>query len=194
MALGALATTVSITLIATQPVPQTYWAQCFPSIIALSFGPHFIFTAAQIIASNAVKRKHQGIAGDLIGTVASYGLSTGLSFAATVEAYTNDNWRKLVLGYRNTLYLGIGIAGAATLLALGFVRIPKDEREGWDEDDDAPQNATLERRPGCLAIDPWWKSPAREIDVGPSNLLDTFFRLRRTSSKRSLSHVIRSYG
>jgi hypothetical protein len=33
------------------------------------------------------------------------------------------------------LYLGVGIAGAAMILALAFVRIPKDERDGWDEDE-----------------------------------------------------------
>ncbi|KAJ9616497.1 hypothetical protein H2200_000216 [Cladophialophora chaetospira] len=135
MALGALGTAVSLTLIATQPIPQSYWAQCFPSFIAFSFGPDFIFTAAQIITSNAVKRKHQGIAGSLVGTVGSYGLSTGLGFAATVEAYTNDGGRDMAQGYRNACYLGIGIAGAAVLLSLAFVRIPKDQRDGWDEDD-----------------------------------------------------------
>ncbi|KIW70364.1 hypothetical protein PV04_02639 [Phialophora macrospora] len=135
MAMGSLATAVAMILIATQPVPQTYWAQCFPSTIILSFGPDFIFTAAQIIASNAVRRKHQGIAGSLIGTVGSYGLSTGLGFAATVEAYTDDGGTKPIQGYRHALYLGVGIAGAAMLLALAFVRIPKDERDGWDEGD-----------------------------------------------------------
>ncbi|ETI19980.1 hypothetical protein G647_08995 [Cladophialophora carrionii CBS 160.54] len=135
MAMGSIATIVAMVLIATQPIPQTYWAQCFPSTMILSFGPDFIYTAAQIIASNAVKRKHQGIAGSLIGTVASYGLSTGLGFAATVEAYTNDGGGKPVQGYRHALWLGVGIAGAATFLALAFVRIPKDERDGWDEDE-----------------------------------------------------------
>ena len=100
-----------------------------------ALSPDFIFTAAQIIASNSVKRKHQGIAGSLIGTLASYGLSTGLGFAGTVEAYTNDHGRDPVAGFRHALYLGVGIAAVSVALALFFVRIPKDEREGWDEDD-----------------------------------------------------------
>jgi MFS family permease len=144
MATGALATAVSAILVATQPTHQTYWAQTFPALIAMSLGPDFIFTAAQIIASNSVKRKHQGAAGSLIGTVASYGLSTGLGFAATVEVYTNDHGRKPVQGFRHALFLGIGIAGTAMAIALTLVRIPKDSREGWDEDDRPGSGANVE--------------------------------------------------
>ena len=135
MGLGSLASAVSLILIATQPGKQTYWAQTFPSLMIVALGPDFIFTAAQIIASNSVKRKHQGIAGSLVGTLASYGLSTGLGFAGTVEAYTNENGKEREQGYRNALYLGVALAGAAMVLALLFVRIPKDSRDGWDEDD-----------------------------------------------------------
>lgn len=142
MAIGSLASTISLTLVATQPAHQTYWAQTFPSLVIIALGPDFIFTASQIIASNSVKRRHQGFAGTLIGTLASYGLSTGLGFAATVEAYTNDDGRNLVQGYRNALYFGIGVAACAMFIALFFIRIPKDTRDGWDEDD-IPETAQL---------------------------------------------------
>jgi len=135
MCIGSVASAISLVLIATQPKQQTYWAQTFPALMIVALGPDFIFTAAQIIASNAVKRRHQGTAGSLIGTLASYGLSTGLGFASTVEVYTNDNGRSPVRGYRNALYLGIGVAAAAGVIAIAFVRIPKDSRDGWDEDD-----------------------------------------------------------
>ncbi|KAF1984310.1 MFS general substrate transporter [Aulographum hederae CBS 113979] len=135
MAIGSLASCVALILVATMPAQQTYWAQAFPALIFTAFGPDFLFTASQIIASNSVKRKDQGAAGSLIGTVLSYGLSIGLGFAGTVEAYTNDGGRDLLTGYRNALYLGIGMAGCAAVIAVLFVRIPKDRREGWDEDD-----------------------------------------------------------
>lgn len=135
MAIGSMCTTVCLILVVTQPEQQIYWAQMFPGLIFLSFGPDFLFTAAQIIASNTVKRSQQGIAGSLIGTLLSYGLSTGLGFAGTVEVYTNDHGQNIIKGYRNALYLGIGMSSAATVLALLFVRIPKDSREGWAEND-----------------------------------------------------------
>lgn len=142
MAIGSACTTICLILVVTQPAQQVYWAQMFPALIFLSFGPDFLFTAAQIIASNTVKRSQQGIAGSLIGTLLSYGLSTGLGFAGTVEVYTNDHGRNVIQGYRNGLYLGIGMSGTATVLALLFVRIPKDLREGWDENE-APQMAEV---------------------------------------------------
>lgn len=135
MAIGSLAICVASILIATMPEQQTYWAQVFPALLITAFGPDFLFTAAQIIASNTVKRHQQGIAGSLIGTLLFYGLSTGLGFAGTVEAYTNNHGHNPVRGYRNALYLGIGLSGCAALLAVLFVRIPKDQREGWDEDE-----------------------------------------------------------
>lgn len=136
MAAGALASGVALILIATMPEQPIYWAQMFPALILTAFGPDFLFTAAQIIASNTVKRHQQGVAGSLIGTLLSYGLSTGLGFAGTVEAYTNDNGHNVVQGYRNALYLGIGLAGVAMVLAVLCIRIPKDQRDGWDDDTD----------------------------------------------------------
>ncbi|PON22086.1 hypothetical protein TGAM01_v208960 [Trichoderma gamsii] len=142
MAVGSLASIAALVLIATMHEQQTYWAQMFPALIFTAFGPDFLFTAAQIIASNTVKRHEQGIAGSLIGTLLSYGLSTGLGFAGTVEAHTNDGGRDRIQGYRNALYLGIGMAAAAMILAVLFIRIPKDQRDGWDEDAEAERPAT----------------------------------------------------
>ncbi|KAH8820244.1 major facilitator superfamily domain-containing protein [Xylogone sp. PMI_703] len=134
LCVGSLSTCIALILVATMPAQQTYWAQVFPALIFTAFGPDFLFTAAQIIASNTVKRHEQGIAGSLVGTLLNYGLSTGVGLAGTVEAYTNDSGRDPVQGIRNALYLGIGMTGISAIIALVFVRIPKDRREGWDED------------------------------------------------------------
>ena len=141
MAIGSLASLTSLMLIATMPEQQSYWNRVFPSILILALGPDFLFTAAQIIASVTVKRRQQGVAGSLIGTILSYGLSTGLGFAGTVEHYTNNEGRDPVRGYRNALYLGVAMAGAATVIAVLFVRIPKNRREGWDEGDFSMEDA-----------------------------------------------------
>ncbi|UKZ79096.1 hypothetical protein TrVFT333_006846 [Trichoderma virens FT-333] len=137
MATGAVAAVVAGIIFATMPAQQTYWAQCFPAFIIMGFSPDFIFTATQIITSNSVRRKHQGIAGSLMGTIQMYGLSTGLGFAGTVERYTNDGGRDQVGGIRHALYLTIGMAAASALISLLLIRIPKDQREGWDKEDEA---------------------------------------------------------
>ncbi|TVY58742.1 putative MFS-type transporter, partial [Lachnellula suecica] len=101
LAIGSLGSCVACVLVATTPARQEYWAQIFPALIFTAFGPDFIFTATQIIASNTVRRDQQGIAGSLMGTVLSYSLSTGLGFAGTVEAYTNRGGEDLLRGYRS---------------------------------------------------------------------------------------------
>lgn len=136
MIIGSIASGAALILVATSPAHQTYWAQFFPALILTAFGPDFLFTASQIVASNSVARHQQGIAGSLVGTLLSYGLSTGLGFAGTVEAYTNNDPNSPLPGIRHALWLGVGFAFAAAIVALLFVRIPKDVREGWTENDE----------------------------------------------------------
>jgi hypothetical protein len=85
-----------------------------------------------------------------MATVLSYSLSTVVGISGTIEAYTNDGGRKILQGYRRALYFGIGLSGRATFIALAFVRVPKDEREGWDENDTSapPRDATTNTESG----------------------------------------------
>lgn len=105
----------------------------------MAFCPDFIFTAAQIIASNSVKRNQQGIAGSLIGTIITYGQSIGLGFAGTVEKYTTATDANLIQGYRNALYFGIGLGVAALLLDLFLVRVAADTQEGWKREEESSE-------------------------------------------------------
>jgi hypothetical protein len=73
----------------------------FPTIFVSVFAVDFVVAAAQIIASGSVGRKGQGVAGSLIGMLLTCGLSTGLGFACTIEAYTNDHGDKTLAGYRH---------------------------------------------------------------------------------------------
>ena len=134
LAFGALVVLLSCILLATMPAQQTYWAQVFPATILMSLCPDFIFTAAQIIATNSVRRRDTGIAGSLVFLLQLYGASIGLGFAGTVEANTNSNGLDMLRGYRGALYLGIGLALAALFIDGLFVRVPKDQREGWGDE------------------------------------------------------------
>lgn len=136
LAIGTITILISNVLMATVPVHQTYWAQVFPSIVLFSFCPDFVYTAAQIIASNSVRRHQQGIAGSLIGALNLYGVSLGLGFAATIEDQIAKQSGR-IMGYRAALYFGVGISAVALLLDVCFVRMVKDDREGWNEEDRA---------------------------------------------------------
>lgn len=133
--MGCLAMVAINILLATIPANLTYWAMAFPAMFLSAFTIDLITTSAQIIASNTVPMKHQGIAGSLVGTLLSYGMSTGLGFAGTVEVNTFDNGKNLLKGYHSAAYLAVGLATAALILSVVFIRIPKDTREGWGEDE-----------------------------------------------------------
>lgn len=138
MAAGVAVVLGSNLLLATMPVQQTYWAQLFPAMVLGGICPDFVFVAAQIIASNSVSRRQQGVASSLIGTLNLYGNSLGLGFAGTIETELVKARHSEVLGFRAALYTGAAFALVGLLLDFAFVRMPKDEREGWgDEGDDA---------------------------------------------------------
>ncbi|KAI0149629.1 MFS general substrate transporter [Hypoxylon sp. NC0597] len=136
LAMGASCMLVASILIATMPEQQSYWSQVFPSTIMASLSPDFTYTAAQIIASNAVNRKQQGIAGSLIGSLLLYGTSLGIGFASTVESEVGKG-RDVVTGYRGALYFTVALCVAALILDIGFVRLVQDNREGWEDPADA---------------------------------------------------------
>ncbi|KAF9241890.1 hypothetical protein DTO006G1_1581 [Penicillium roqueforti] len=133
LAIGSATILIANILLATMPVQQMYWAQVFPATIFMAFCPDFVYVAAQIVASNSVKRRQQGIAASLIATLNLYGNSLGLGFAGTIETEVNKKRPDQVLGFRAALYFGAGIALLAVILDMLFVRVIKDEREGWSD-------------------------------------------------------------
>lgn len=137
MAMGIGVVVVANVLVATMPEQQTYWAQAFPAIVLSCFSPDFVYVAAQLIASNSVGRRYQGVAGSLIGTLNLYGNSLGIGFAGTVESQVqkykdNDH----VLGLRASLLFGCVIAVVALAMDFLWVRVPKDNREGWESSEE----------------------------------------------------------
>ncbi|KAJ6127717.1 hypothetical protein N7471_008934 [Penicillium samsonianum] len=135
LAIGTVTILISNVLMATVPIHQSYWPQIFPSVVLFSFCPDFVYTAGQIIASNSVRRNQQGIAASVIGTLNLYGNSLGLGFASTIEVQIARRSGSQIMGYRAALLFGVAISAVALILDVCFVRLVKDDREGWHEDD-----------------------------------------------------------
>jgi len=142
MALGVSTALVANLLLATMPAQQTYWAQTFFAVLLSGICPDFVFVAAQIITSNSVSRRQQGVAGSLIGTLNLYGNSLGLGFAGTIESEVSKAaGGNILLGYRSALFFGVGLAVMGLLMDVVFVRMPKDDREGWEDAADDNEDA-----------------------------------------------------
>jgi len=135
IAFGCLGAAVMNLLVALMPKNQTIWAMVFPAMIIAASTGDMVFAAGQIIASSNVPRKHQGAAGSLIGALFTYGLSTGLGFAGTVENYINNDGKDLLRGYKGATYLAVGFAVTALILDSIFVRMEKNSVEGWQGED-----------------------------------------------------------
>lgn len=135
MAIGITSALIADILLATQPEQQVYWAQTFPAVLFGSMCPDFIYVAAQVIASNSVKKSEQGAAGSLVGTLNLYGNSLGLGFAGTIESQLHKNGASTVLSYRAALFFGAALAMATLILNVIFVKIPKDTREGEESEE-----------------------------------------------------------
>ena len=121
IAIGLLAIAASNALIASMPVYQSYWPQVFPAVVLMAFCPDLVFTAASIIASNAVRRSQQGVAASFVGVLLLYGNSIGLGFAGTIEMQIDQERHATVEGYRAALWFGTGIALLALVLGMSDV-------------------------------------------------------------------------
>ena len=126
---------VGIILIATMPVDQIYWAQTFVTMIITPFGMDMSFPAGTLILSDAVPRRHQGIAASLVNTVVNYSISLAIGFAGTVEVNVNNgglNDADILRGYRGAMYLGIGLAALGVALCVVFMIKTWRKKEATD--------------------------------------------------------------
>lgn len=130
--------TIGTILIATAPVDQIYWAQFFICTIVIPWGMDMSFPAATLILSNAVSKKHQGIAASLVNTVVNYSISLSLGFAGTIEGQVNNGGvtpADKLKGYRSALYFGIGLAGLGICTSLTFLirSYVQDRKQGTEK-------------------------------------------------------------
>lgn len=143
MAVGVVAVIGASLLLATMPMQQTYWAQVFPAMLLCGCCPDFVYLAAQVIASNSVTRKYQGIASSLVGTLNLYGISLGLGFAGTIEVEVGKKFPRpgaaatmesIMSDFRAALYFSAALATLGMILDFAFVRVPKVDRHGWGDE------------------------------------------------------------
>ncbi|CAG8230865.1 unnamed protein product [Penicillium salamii] len=120
MLAAMLAFTIGLSLLATLPPGQVYWANAFLIMLITPWGMDMSFPSGTLIMSNAMPREHQGVAGSLVNTVVNYSISLGLGLAGTVERYVDPDGSNLLKGYRGASYMGVGLAGLGSVIAICF--------------------------------------------------------------------------
>ncbi|KAF2824087.1 hypothetical protein CC86DRAFT_372201 [Ophiobolus disseminans] len=124
MLISMLAFLMGSILVATMPVHETYWKQAFVVTLIIPWGMDMSFPAGTLIMSDAVEKRHQGMAASLVNTVVNYSISIGVGIAGTVDTRVNNGGRTEydeLVGYRAALHLGIGLSGMGVLTSLLFL-------------------------------------------------------------------------
>lgn len=99
------------------------------------------FPAGTLIMSNAVEKRHQGMAASLVNTIVNYSISIGVGIAGTVETHVNNGGQTVqdeLRGYRGAMYVGIGLSGLGVLTSVLFLlkmrRREKHSQSGAKQD------------------------------------------------------------
>lgn len=125
-------------LMATLPIGQNYWAQTFVTMVVTPFGMDMSFPAATLMLSDAVQRRHQGIAASLVSTIVNYSISIALGFGGTVEVNVNNGGltdEDILKGYRGALYLAVGLAGLGIgVCAMLLIKISRQKGKILDSE------------------------------------------------------------
>ncbi|KAI4662125.1 uncharacterized protein J4E88_010915 [Alternaria novae-zelandiae] len=124
MLISMLAFLTGNILVATLPINQIYWAQTFVTTLIIPWGMDMSFPAGTLIMSNAVARKHQGMAASLVNTIVNYSISIGVGIAGTVEVHVNNGGRTAedeLHGYRGAMYVSVGLSGMGVVTSLLFL-------------------------------------------------------------------------
>jgi MFS family permease len=124
MLISMLAFLIGLILTATMPVDQLYWKQAFVVTLIIPWGMDMSFPAGTLIMSDAVEKRHQGMAASLVNTVVNYSISIGVGIAGTVDVRVNRGGRTErdeLRGYRGALYLGVGLSALGVLTSVLFL-------------------------------------------------------------------------
>ncbi|KAH7390519.1 major facilitator superfamily-domain-containing protein [Pyrenochaeta sp. MPI-SDFR-AT-0127] len=124
MFISMLAFLTGSIIVATMPVHQTYWAQSFVVTLIIPWGMDMSFPAGTLIMSNAVEKKHQGMAASLVNTIVNYSISIGVGIAGTVDMRMNNGGETVqdeLRGYRSAMYVGVGLSGLGVLASVMFL-------------------------------------------------------------------------
>ncbi|KAL5114551.1 multidrug-resistance type transporter aminotriazole resistance [Pleosporales sp. CAS-2024a] len=124
MLIAMCAFATGLVLVATMPADQNYWKQAFVVTLIIPWGMDMSFPAGTLIMSDAVPKRHQGMAASLVNTVVNYSISIGVCIAGTVEVHVKGSGASkedVLKGYRAALYLGVGLSSLGIATSLLFL-------------------------------------------------------------------------
>lgn len=133
-------------LLALTPDNPNYFAWIFPAMVCATVGIDIMYNVSSVFITTSVPKNQQGLAGGCLNGLLYVGMSFFLGWADVATA------SKASLGVRESfktaLFLGVGLAGAAALVVLFFIRIGKAGSELTVEERDEKQQHEETQRKG----------------------------------------------
>lgn len=107
-----------------------YWEYVFPAITLSAVGCDVLFTASNLVVTNAFPDKTQALAGGVFNTVAQIGKSVGLAVSAIIANSISTSMadsevpHTLVLleGYRGAWWFCLGSTATVVLVSVAGLR------------------------------------------------------------------------
>lgn len=128
--LSCLISCISPILTALMKPTDPYWEYVFPAIALSAVGCDVLFTASNLVITNAFPDRTQALAGGVFNTVGQIGKSVGLAMSAVVANSISaplehsDKPHRLVLldGYRGAWWYCLGVSAAVVLISIVGLR------------------------------------------------------------------------
>lgn len=138
--IGAMISAVSPILAGVMEPTDLYWEYALPAIMLTAVGCDVLFTASNLVITNAFPAKTQALAGGVFNSVAQIGKSVGLAMSAVIANSISapleggDKPHTLVLleGYRGAWWfclascLAVVVISAAGLRNIGKLGVKRD--------------------------------------------------------------------
>ena len=128
--IGTLISCASPLLTALMKPQDSYWEFLFPSIALNALGPDVLFTASNLIITDAFPDRTQALAGGVFNTVAQIGKSVGLALTAVIANsvsrnldHTNRTEASVLLeGYQAAWWFILAITALSIVVSLVGLR------------------------------------------------------------------------
>ena len=122
------------TLSAIMSPTDSYWEYVFPAVALNAISPDVLYTASNLIVSDAFPEHTQALAGGVFNTVAQFGTSFGIGLASVVASSISVNLegqgksRQYVLaeGYNAAWWFLLGMTALTLFISLwGLRNVPR---------------------------------------------------------------------
>jgi len=126
-------------LFAIAPLGASYWAYTFPAMLCITIGIDTTFNVTNIFITTHMPNNRQGLAGALINSILQLSIAVMLGFADIIGTYTE--YQGLAKSFKNAFWLEVGLAAAALVILVCFVKVGKAKSELTMDEKEAMQKA-----------------------------------------------------